>query len=116
MDDYEPRFFGAEYIPERDHAALMKQNERIKALMLDGKWRTLKEINAATGAPEASASAQLRAFRRPEFGAYTVDRQLRSPHKRGVYEYRVWRPPVVREPVRKPVRIPIKRVTDDPFF
>lgn len=116
MDDYEPRFFGPDYVPERDHAALMKQNERIKALMLDGQWRTLDEITAATGAPQASASAQLRAFRRPEFGEYTVDRRPRNPGVRGLYEYRVWRPPVVREQVRKPVRIPIRRVTDDPFF
>jgi len=56
------------------------------AVMADGQWHTLREISAASGAPEASVSAQLRHLRRPKFGSHTVERQHLG---HGLYQYRV---------------------------
>ena len=67
-------FNGPDYEPSRDDARLLDQHERIKSLMLDGKSRTLKQIAKATGAPEASVSAQLRHLRKARFGSFTVDK------------------------------------------
>jgi len=39
------------------------QQRDVWLLMRDGHWRTLAEISAATGHPEASVSARLRQFR-----------------------------------------------------
>lgn len=82
-------FNGPEYVPARDHARLTRQIDRIRELMLDGRWRTLDEIAIATGDPAASVSAQLRHLRKERFGGYTVDRQGRGG---GLFEYRVLRP------------------------
>ena len=67
-------FNGPDYEPSRDDQRLLDQHERIKSLMLDGKSRTLKQIAKATGAPEASVSAQLRHLRKARFGSFTVDK------------------------------------------
>lgn len=82
------RFDGADYDPARDHDRLTKQLGRVYSFMLDGQWRTLRDISEATGVPEASASAQLRHLRKPRFGGYTIDRQ-RKGLDRGTYEYRI---------------------------
>ena len=58
----EPRV--ATLAPEFDAERLRRQRERVRAFMADGCWHTLGEISAATGAPEASASARLRDLRR----------------------------------------------------
>ena len=81
-----PRFDGADYQPERDDPRLTTQLGRIKALMADGMWRTLPEMEMATGDPQASISAQLRHLRKPRFGSYLVDREYIS---QGLYKYRV---------------------------
>ena len=54
--------------------------------MCDGKWRTLQQISQVTGDPEASVSAQLRHFRKPRFGAHTIEREYVN---RGLYLYRL---------------------------
>ena len=54
--------------------------------MADGQWRTLKEIAAATGAPEASVSARLRDLRNERFGGYAVEREYIGD---GLWRYRV---------------------------
>jgi hypothetical protein len=54
--------------------------------MLTANWRTLAEIETATGFPQASISARLRDLRKPKFGPYIVERQRRRP---GTWEYRV---------------------------
>lgn len=82
-------FFGDVFDPALDGERLSKQQDRIYEFMSDGGWHTLREIHHATGAPEASASAQLRAFRHPRFGAHFVDRRRRGDGKRGLFEYRV---------------------------
>lgn len=40
--------------------------------MTDGRWHTLAELRKKTGYPEASISAQLRDFRKPQFGGFTI--------------------------------------------
>lgn len=84
-----PRFDGADYVPERDDPRLTSQLGRIKSLMLDGEWRTLATIESITGDPPASISAQLRHLRKPRFGAYNVERRHLGG---GLYEYRVLEP------------------------
>ena|SRR5688572_27824956 len=91
IDDIEvsPHFDGATYDPKFDHARLKGQIERIFNLMRDGKWRTLREIAAATGDPEASISAQLRNLKKPEFGSHTLNRRTRGDRERGLYDYQI---------------------------
>lgn len=80
------RFDGADYERERDDQRLTVQYRRIFALMRDGEWRTLAEIEAATGDPQASISAQLRHMRKPRFGSHIVEKHYISD---GLYEYRL---------------------------
>lgn len=70
----------------KDAKRLSDQHWRVLSLMRDGAWRTLAEIAAATKDPEASVSARLRDFRKPRFGAYTVERRRRD---KGLHEYRI---------------------------
>lgn len=74
-DASDPNFSGPEYEPERDHARLKTQHERIRDLMLDGNWRTIREISHATGDPENSIQAQLRHMRKPRFGGFIVTKE-----------------------------------------
>lgn len=80
------RFNGPDYIPSRDNIRLGKQITKIFELMKDGNWRTLQQIHAATGEPEASISAQLRHLRKERFGSHTVNRRHVSC---GLFEYRL---------------------------
>lgn len=84
MSDY--IFDGADYVPERDDERLGKQCQRIFNLMKDGLWRSLPEIEQITGDPQPSISAQLRHFRKPRFGAHTVERRR---CENSLYEYRL---------------------------
>jgi len=54
----EPR--GSTFDKKRDGARLGAQFLRVLNVVTDGQWRTLKEISAATGDPEASVSARMR--------------------------------------------------------
>jgi hypothetical protein len=87
-----PHFNGPDYDPALDHDRLINQVDRIRALMLDGRWRTLYEIRILTGDPEASISAQLRHLRKPRFGSYLVDKRRRGKGKSGLFEYRLVAP------------------------
>lgn len=90
-----PKFNGPDYIPARDHGRLMHQHDRIRQLMLDGRWRTLTEITEALGgetvAPGPSVSAQLRHLRKERFGSYQVYRRHRDGSD-GLNEYQVQPP------------------------
>lgn len=87
---------GATYEPDLDRSRLGDQALRVWSVMRDGEWRTLAELAAAVTAPEASVSARLRDFRKPAWGAQTVERRRRGDPGRGVFEYRlVRRPPVI---------------------
>jgi hypothetical protein len=88
------RFDGPEYEPENDRARLSHQHERIRELMLDGRWRTLVEIAEQAGDPQASISAQLRHLKKERFGSFVVTKRRRGNRKFGLYEYRVSPPEV----------------------
>ena len=98
LDTYQPsppRFNGADYKPQRDDARLTVQYAEIFALMRDGNWRTLKEIEATTRHPQASISAQLRHARKPRFGSHTVEKEYVGD---GLYRYRL----IVNQPPPAP--------------
>jgi len=88
----QPQFRGSDYVAPIDGPRLLRQHERIRDLMLDGTWRTLGEIAAATGDHEASVSAQLRHLRKPSFGEFQVDKRRRGTASRGLWEYQVRQP------------------------
>lgn len=94
------RFDGTTYQPARDSRRLSKQWERVRDLMLDGRWRTLRQIADATNCPEASVSARLRDLRKPRFGGYTVERKAQP---NGLHLYRV----PVGQPVDEPKHEPL---------
>ena len=71
-------FDGSTYKPDRDSQRLNAQGLRVWKLMSDQGWRTLKEISAATGDPEASVSARLRDFRKSSTSVCTVQIPLSS--------------------------------------
>lgn len=83
------RFNGSAYDRVFDHSRLRGQQLAIWQLMIDGKWRTLQEIEAATGYPQASISAQLRHFRKPRFGSHKLDRRPRGDRSHGLWEYKL---------------------------
>jgi len=82
-------FAGATYDAKYDCARLTGQILRIREAMLDGKWRTLPEIENVTGDGQASISAQLRNLRKPAFGSHQVDKRRRGEAERGCWEYRL---------------------------
>jgi hypothetical protein len=71
----------------------------LTALMLvagrAGNWLTLRELALMTGFGEASISAQLRHLRKPEFGAFVVEKRCRDAaevvgrYAGPVWEYRM---------------------------
>lgn len=81
-----PHRDGETYDHARDGARLAGQHARVKALMRDGRWRTLAMIALETRDPEASVSARLRDLRKKRFGSHEVERR----HVRdGLFEYRL---------------------------
>ena len=82
--------FGPAYDEWVDGARVRRQMEQIRDWMLLGGWCTLAEISHELGAPEASASAQLRHLRKTRFGGYIVKKRRR---RGGLWEYAV-RPPL----------------------
>jgi len=79
------KFSGSD-VSAKDQERLAGQIKRIYTLMIDGQWRTLAEIETATGDPQASISAQLRNLRKHDFGYHTVAKRRRSESQ---WEYRV---------------------------
>ena len=81
-------FSGSDYRPEQDRARLTKQIAAVHAAMADGQWRTLAEIAHAAGCGEASASAQMRNLRKPQFGGHAIER-ARNAEGSGLWLYRL---------------------------
>ena len=81
-------FDGETIEPARDHDRLRAQLHRVLNAVSDHEWRTLHQISAITGDPEASVSARLRDLRKDKFGGYTIERR---PVKdgNGLFEYRL---------------------------
>lgn len=84
-----PAFDGATYSPEHDARRLGRQLAAVYSCMSDGQWRTPAEIEEATGANWASASARLRDMRKAKHGGHEVQRRRREPAEAGVWEYRL---------------------------
>lgn len=78
---------GATYRPAMDEARLNAQARKVWRVMARGEWMPLRAIADAAQAPEASVSARLRDFRKPEFGGHTVERRMRAGSN--TYEYRL---------------------------
>lgn len=74
-------------IPREDTARIATQTARVRALMLDGEWRTIADVAHACGASEPGASARLRDLRKFPYH-YRVERR-RVRDVPGLYEYRV---------------------------
>lgn len=70
-----------------DYDRLNAQSRRVYDFISSGGWWTLEEISLNTGDPEASVSARLRDFRKPEFGSLTINRRRRTTG--GTWEYRL---------------------------
>ena len=83
------RFNGPDYVKEFDQERLTGQLKDIFALMKDGKFRTLSEIEQVTGHPQASISAQLRHLKKERFGSHTVNKQSRGERNNGLWEYQL---------------------------
>lgn len=82
-------FSGADYDEDKDGRRLTGQILRVFEVMQDQKWRTLGELATLSGAPESSASAQLRNLRKPQFGGHTVNRRRCGDPEQGLYEYQL---------------------------
>ena len=82
-------FDGTAYDATLDKERLTNQAYRVYAFMSTQRWHTLREIAEATGAPEASASACLRDFRKPRWNWHTVEKRRRGEPSHGCWEYRV---------------------------
>jgi hypothetical protein len=81
--DWTPTPRGETFSQERDGARLGAQYLRVRAVMLDMQWHTLREIAAATGDPEASVSARIRQLKDEGF---TYKREFVA---RGLWRYRI---------------------------
>jgi len=79
-------FNGPDYVPKRDDERLTNQFERVKRAMLSGQWKTLGQLQAETGDPQSSISAQLRHLRKERFGGYVVEKRYEG---NGLFYYRI---------------------------
>jgi hypothetical protein len=82
-------FSGLTFSERHDSARLTGQLLKVYELMMDGKWRTLAEIQAHVGGSEAGISARLRDLRKQRFGGFTVNHRRRGEPKSGLFEYQV---------------------------
>ena len=87
-----PRFNGSDYSPKFDNQRLKCQIKTIYTLMIDGKWRTLGEIEELTSYGQASISAQLRHLRKERFGSHIVNKRNRGERENGLFEYQLMNP------------------------
>lgn len=90
---------GATHDASVDYVRLNRQLADVWRVMRDGRWRTLREISAASGHPEASVSARIRDFRKERFGGHSVQRQRIEGDG---YNYRLERRRGVRMAAPKP--------------
>ena len=88
-DFSQSRFNGSDYDPEQDDVRLRGQIARVFTLMKDAQWRTLQEIERATGDPQPSISAQLRHLRKRRFGWHTLNKRPRGDREHGLFEYQL---------------------------
>lgn len=89
LDFTDVKFDGDTYTQEYDQKRLTGQLRAIYDVIIDGKWRTLDEINKLTNAPHASISAQLRNLRKKRFGSHEILKRARGDRSTGLFEYRL---------------------------
>jgi len=77
---------GRTYSPVRDRVRLNAQTQRVYDVMIDGVWRTLRDIERMTDDPQASISARLRDLRKQKFGGHTINRVYVT---RGLFKYQM---------------------------
>lgn len=77
---------GETFDRKRDLDRLNRQARAVYEYMSHGQWRTLADISAATGHPEASVSARLRDMKKEKFGGFTVEKRYIA---NGLWQYRV---------------------------
>ena len=88
-------FDGETFVPYLDGVRLTGQWKAVFAVMRDGAWRTLDEIQeiivlgGGEYYPLQSISARLRDFRKRRFGRHTVPRRRRGDPRKGLFEYRL---------------------------
>jgi hypothetical protein len=87
-------FDGATFDPELDGPRLTSQLAAARALMLDGKWRTIEAVvdalrKSGIHATERSVSARLRDLRKPAHGGWILDKRRIGDPKSGYFEYRL---------------------------
>jgi hypothetical protein len=70
----------------RDGDRLNGQAADVYHYMRHGQWRTLADIAAATGAPEASVSARLRDLKKPHLGGFKIEKRYIAS---GLWQYRL---------------------------
>jgi hypothetical protein len=87
--DFSRTYFDGPDVMAADAGRLRHQLNQVAVLMGDHAWRSLSEIGACTGYPEASIGARLRDLRKARFGSFVVERRRRSA---GTFEYRVLPP------------------------
>ena len=81
--------FGPSFERAVDETRIMGQMARVKAYLLHQQWCTLADIEAFTGYPQASISAQIRHLRKAKFGGYLVEKRRKSGGFGGTWEYRL---------------------------
>jgi len=101
-------FSGETFDEAKDGKRLRSQLDRVRALMIDGEWRTLGDISMRCGGSEASVSARLRDLRKPTMGLHQVERRRLG---RGLGQYRVLPPAVV--PPRDPLALPAEDIATE---
>lgn len=82
-------FDGNTYDRKQDSKRLSSLLKRVRLIMLQGNWRTLKELKDETGGTESSVSARIRDLRKEKFGGHEIERKRIVG---GLYAYRLIRP------------------------
>jgi hypothetical protein len=80
------KFDGSTFVPSRDEVRLTGQVGRVWDCMIDGRWRTLRELAYCADGTESSVSARLRDLRKERFGSHVVERQY---IQNGLFKYRL---------------------------
>lgn len=84
--------YGPAFNEALDGKRLRGQIAVLYQLMRDAQWRTLPQISALTGIPEASASSDLRHLRKPQHGSYRVEKRRKDDGFGATWEYRLLDP------------------------
>lgn len=82
---YGPRD-GETFNQERDLSRLNRQARDVFDYMRHGQWRTLADIAANTGHPEASISARIRDMKKERFGGFKIEKRYIA---NGLWQYRI---------------------------